>query len=64
MEPENRTPQEKERNLKNELYDQAMCELGLTNIVIGLSLSLAVAIGSGLTTLALYFDHCKNGTRK
>ena len=64
MEPENRTPQEKERNLKNELYDQAMYELGLTNIVIGLSLSLAVAIGSGLTTLALYFNHCKNGTRK
>lgn len=56
MEQENK---EVERNLKNELYDQAMEELGLANIIIGVSLSLAVAVGSGLTTLALYFNHCK-----
>ena len=56
MEQENK---EIERNLKNELYDQAMEELGLANIIIGVSLSLAVAVGSGLTTLALYFNHCK-----
>ena len=56
MEQENK---EVERNLKNELYDQAMEELGLANIIIGVSLSLAIAVGSGLTTLALYFNHCK-----
>ena len=56
MEQENK---EVERNLKNELYDQAMEELGLANIIIGVSLSLAVAVGSGLTTLALYFNRCK-----
>lgn len=62
MEEENKIPKEnkiKERNLKNELYDQAINELGLTNIIIGLSLSLAVAISTGLTTLALYFDRCR-----
>ena len=56
MEQENK---EVERNLKNEIYDQAIDELGLANIIIGISLSLAVALGSGLTTLALYFNHCK-----
>ena len=56
MEQENK---EVERNLKNELYDQAMEELGLANIIIGVSLSLAIAVGSGLTTLALYFNHCR-----
>ena len=56
MEEQNNKP---ERNLVNEVYDQAMEEIGLANIIIGVSLSLAVAIGSGLTTLALYFNHCK-----
>ena len=56
MEEQNNKP---ERNLVNEIYDQAMEEIGLANVIIGVSLSLAVALGSGLTTLALYFNHCK-----
>jgi len=56
MEEQNNKP---ERNLVNEVYDQAMEEIGLANIIIGVSLSLAVALGSGLTTLALYFNRCK-----
>lgn len=49
----------KERNLMNDLYDRAMEEIGLGNIIIGLSLGAAVGLGSGLLTMALYFKKYK-----
>jgi hypothetical protein len=56
MEEQNKTP---ERNLVNELYDQAIEEIGLANFIIATSISLAVAIGTGLSTFALYINRCK-----